>query len=370
RTKLSASERWQIALDKVSGTNRRGYEREFEQFLEWADETPEGLLDYYLEHQDMSLIDYVKEYEESLTQRGYTGGKQATFVKAFKKFFAINGHRLIVDIPRKEGNQAARVAKAEEIEAALRFSIINPRDAAMIAIAKDSALRNSDIIRITFSDVQPALDNPELEFHGWQKLVHKTRAKKRQALPCLGPEALRYLRAWVFKMGEMGYSMEPEDFIFVGLRSAVEYSSVGVLRKAAVKGKGITTDNAGNAISDMFKRAGFDDLSANSLRKFNTTMLSLDGMPESLIKAMHGKHQQSSTDYYLKATAPQMLEVYKKHYASLTVDGQAELANQNKTLEEKNERLHNEITQSNILLKDVLDKLGLSPEELLGNNLS
>ncbi len=354
RVKLSASERWEVALDNVSVTNRRGYEREFNEFLGWADETPEGVLAFYLENQDMSLIDYIKEYEASLTERGYTGGKQATFVKAIKKFFKVNGHALVVDIPRKEGNQAARVAKADEIEATLRFSITNPRDAAMIAIAKDTALRNSDIIRITFSDIQPVLDNPELEFYGFQKKVWKLRAKKREALPCLGPEALRYLRAWVSKMVELGFSVEPDDFVFVSIRSAKEYTTNSQQRSAAVKGKRMTTDAAGNAIIDMFKRAGFMDLSANSLRKFNTTMLSLDGMTGELVKAMQGKHQQSSTDFYLKATAPQMLKVYREHYQSLVVDGQTELANQTKAAQEKIEGLLDKIA--------ILENNQLTPE--------
>ncbi len=308
------------ALDEMSPSTKQTYSRELKEFLDWAEETPEGLVGYWIETQDMSLSDHLKDYIKKLTDEGHKGGKQNSVVKALKKFFKVNGFTPTLDTKNMIGEGGVRPAKLEEICEVLKYGKVFPRDTALIAISKDSGLRVSDITRIKFKHIQSIIDNPRLVFFGFQISVHKTRNKKREALPCLGSDAITHLRAWLRKRATLGITSDAEDYVFVNIRAFNEYDYYGKHRGASTIGGRMTESNASVVIGNLFKRAGYNDLSSNSLRKFNTTMLSLSGMGENLIKAMHGKHQQSSTDHYLKATAPQMLEVYKEHYEALSVE--------------------------------------------------
>ena len=331
---MTPSQRWETALEEMSLSTSTTYKRELKEFLDWATETPEGLLGYWIETQDMSLSDHVKDYVKELTKRGHRGGKQNSVIKAIKKFFKVNGYAPVFDVKNMMGNGGVRPAKPDEIREVLRFSITNPRDASLIAISKDSGLRVSDITRIQFHHIQPIIDDPELTFFGFQIPVHKTRNKSRKALPCLGPEAIYHLRAWLKKRATLGLTSDTEDYVFVTIRDVQEYKAKGKTRKESVIGARMDDKNASVAIGKLFKRAGFNDLSANSLRKFNTTALSMAGMGENLIKVMHGKHQQSSIDHYLKATANQMLEVYQEHYDKLSVEGAVYVDQQQAKIEE------------------------------------
>lgn len=319
RENLTPDQRWETALDDLSTSTARTYRREFNEFLAWAEETPQGLIGYWIEIKDdsdkmMNLNDHIISYVQGLTEAGHSGGKQNSAICALKKFYKVNGFNIIINQKNMIKGEGARPAKPEEIREAFKYDVSRPKATALIAISKDSGLRVSDIVRIQFKHIQPIIDNPDLEFHGFQMPVHKTRAKRRQALPCLGIDGITQLRNWLKVRGEYGLTTDQEDYVFVNTKNM---NGTG---KKCVLGERMDERNAAWMVIKLFQKIGYDDLSSNSLRKFNTTTLSLSGMPESLVKAMHGKHQQSSMDNYLKATAGQMLEVYKKHYESLVVE--------------------------------------------------
>ena len=153
KAKLTPFERWDSSLSEMSESTKRTYKREFQEFLDWATETPTGLIGYWIETQDMSLNDHVREYMAELTEQGHKGGKQGSALKAIKKFFKVNGYAPGFDIKNMAGGGGVRIAKAEEIREVLRFSVTNSRDTALISISKDSGLRVSDITRIQFHHI-------------------------------------------------------------------------------------------------------------------------------------------------------------------------------------------------------------------------
>jgi len=338
RENLSADQRWETALDELSPSTARTYRREFNEFLAWAEETSQGLIGYWIDIKDdsdkmMNLNDHIISYIHELTEAGFMGGKQNSVICALKKFYKVNGFNIIINQKSMVKGEGARPAKAEEIWEAFKYDVSRPKATAIIAVSKDSGLRVSDIVRIKFKHIQPIIDYPDLEFHGWQMPVHKTRSKRRQALPCLGIDGVTQLRTWLKVRGEYNLPTGKDDYVFVNTKNM---NGAG---KKCVLGERMDERNASWMIKKVFQKMGINDLSSNSLRKFNTTTLSLSGMSEALVKAMHGKNQGSSEDHYLKATAPQMLEVYKEHYHSLSVDENTEMAIRTKKLEDENEVL-------------------------------
>ncbi len=113
--------------------------------------------------------------------------------------------------------------------------------------------------------------------------------------------------------------------------------------------------NASGAIGKLFSRAGFNDLAANSLRKFNSTALTMSGMGSDRIRLMQGKHQQSSTDHYIDAEAEDMMTVYREHYEALAVEDDAEQELQQ--LQERQEHTNGEMSEMKAQLAALTDQL-------------
>lgn len=362
-------QRWEKGLKEIAPSTARTYSREFNQFLVWADETPEGLLKFWVDTKDdmnkmMNLSDHIISYAHELTEAGYKGGKQSSAICSIKKFFKLNGFDLIINMKNLVKGSGARVAKASEIEEALKQTAYSTRAVAIIAICKDSGLRVSDITRIQFKHIQNLIDNPEILFYGWQQPVWKTRASKRQSLPCLGIEGITHLFRWLEYRARYDLPTGPEDYVFVNLKNM---NGAG---KKCVFGERMDERNASWMVIKLFQKIGINDLSSNSLRKFNTTALSLSGMSGELVKSLHGKNQGSSEDFYLKATANQILTVYKEHYHSLTVDGQTELAQKNKTLEETNNMLIEKMAQMEATQKNMMKDIVAEAVEKVTRQLS
>ncbi len=344
RVEANPSRRWDVALNDIAKSTRITYRREFREFLLWADETPESLIEYWIERmadpkRNLAISDAVNDYvsmlDEEVKKNGdpkYTGGKQSAVVKAVKKFFDVNGFKPVFHVRDRAQNEGARTAKIEEIKQVLAHGIRNPRNAAIVAITKDSALRVSDIVRIKIKHIQPIIDDPSLEWLCFKIDVKKTSNKKRKALPCFGADALKYLRLWLTKRAKLGITSDAEDYVFVNIRNVVDYETAKESRNGSEIGRMMRDSSASVAIGELCKRAGISDLSSNSFRKFNTTALTMSGMGENRIKLMQGKHQNSSIDSYLDAEANTMLEVYKEYYNYISINQESEEIN---TLQEK-----------------------------------
>jgi len=338
RETRTPSVRWIKALEGMNPSTAGSYRREVNGFLEWAGETPDSLVKYWVEivadpTQNMGLSDNLNDYLSDLDERGYSGGKQTSTVKALKKFFKVNGFNPTLDVKSRVTGEGARSAKRVEIKTILDYGITSPKTAALVAITKDSALRVSDIVRIQYKHIKDLFPDPDAKDEAKEEKrakdcqwicfkidIKKTRRKKRKGLPCLGVDAVKHLRKWLVERDKLGLTSNPDDFVFVNSRDMDGYEVKGQARSASVRGSPMHHTNAGIAISKLCKRAGYDDLSANSFRKFNTTALTMSGMGEDRIRLMQGKSQRSSVDEYLDAEAGKMLEVYKGHYSSLAVD--------------------------------------------------
>lgn len=330
RESKSPSQRWADTLNDLSDSTRITYSRELDEFLAWAPETPESLVKYWVEIRDdpkknMGLSDNIKDYLKKLDEDGYTGGKQTSALNAIKRFFKSQGFKPVIDIKVETRGYGGRAAKKDEIKQILAYGVMNPRDQAIVAISKDSALRVSDIVRIQFKHIQPLIDNPPAEWLCFKIDIRKTKSKKRKGLPCLGPDGVKYLRKWLDEREGLGLTSEPDDYVFTNIREldAYETSDDG-LRAASTIGAQMRDRNASMAVSELCARAGLSELSANSLRKFNTTALTMAGMGSDRVKIMQGKHQKSSIDDYLDAQLEEMLKVYQQFYDYLSLESDAE----------------------------------------------
>jgi site-specific recombinase XerD len=320
-------ERWEDVLNKLAEKTSTGYRREFDEFLKWAQEDYDGLIEYWLEIRDdpfkrQNLSDAVEDYVQKLYEEGYTGGKQSVALKAIRKFFKSNGFHPQLNVKIEFLGDGIRVAKKGEILDLLAYAINNPRDQAIIAVSKDSGLRCSDITRMKIKHIQAIIDNPEKEFHIFELPVHKTRNLKRIALPTLGKDAIRYIRKWLKTREEIGLdNNNPENYLFVNIRehSKHERDDRENTISASVFGERMSASRASTSIQAYAKKAGYD-ISANSLRKYQTTRLTVSGIGQDIIKVIQGKHQNSSLDSYIQAQKEEILPIYIEHYDQLLLD--------------------------------------------------
>jgi len=360
KEKRTPAERWALALKGMTPSTRATYQREVNSFLKWAKETPDTLINYYVEimvdpERNMGLSDNVNDYLSELDEKGYGGGKQIATVKALKRFFKTNGYTLTLETKKRVVGEGVRPAKAEEIKRVLGFGIVNPKASALVALSKDSALRVSDIVNIRFKHIKPIMEDPKLNWLCFKLSVTKTQNKKRKALPCFGPDAVTHLRLWLDERGKLGLPSGDEHHVFVNTRDNAEYEVKGRTRKASIVGSPLKAATAGVLIGNICDRAGFPELSSNSMRKFNTTALTMAGMGQDRILVLQGKHQKSSTDTYIDAQAETMLEVFKQFYDYLSIESDAE--RELETVKEKQEATNGEVEHMKTQMQALTDQL-------------
>lgn len=323
-------------LEYKSSNTVRQYVPAFEKFLEWIDLDTEGLYDFHvqkLKSEDLrdrkNLPRKVREYQRILmVEKGFAITTVKTVEKAVRGFFeanelpfSMNGESLSVwaekqglDLAIKGSEKVTR----EELKLLLEMTN-NYRDKSIITFLKDSGLRVSDLVDLKIGDIRSALDGRE--FFTWTMRIKKTR---RYADPCLGPDAIRYLKLWMDKRPDYGLSNDDDDLLYVALERKSGYlnTSTGKTIKTTEVGDSLSSRSFATIFYNVVKRAGLKRrISAHSTRKFLQTELEYGGMPPEWVDKLTGRKTPGTSGIYRKPNPAQLIDLYSKAYHRISLEG-------------------------------------------------
>ena len=306
---------------RVRGT-KRVYLYSFKQFCEWIGKSPDELTaqrktDLKAEdpREKYRIENNVRSYMAHLNDKKASYGKKTQTYAAIKSFFENNYLKLDglrrQDAPSGE-SFGKRIPEKSEIKMAMDVAK-TVRDRALISFAKDCGWRISDIAGLAFGRIQ------EMEKGYWffQEITQKRKVK---AQSFVGPETTN-LMALYRKQRERGTmrgdrGIPPEKitddsplFVVYGGKAGKDFRPMNAARMGKVIGK-------------TFIDAGFNDLSAHSLRKYFQSSLENPELRihKTWIKQFMGKKLTASDQPYVENRPRKLFEAYKSAYNNLRLE--------------------------------------------------
>jgi hypothetical protein len=229
----------------------------------------------------------------------------------------INGkiETIIGDIPIITHDQLKRILEATG----------NPRNRALILTAKDSGLRESDLLRLKVGHIREALNDIELEFLTFEILPWKNRKKSKiKANPCLGPESLDAIRKWmIYRTEKLGISAKDADPLFCATENRKGSSTRrGVDKPGTKKGDQLRDGTPGTRFYYLVRKVGLEEagISFHSMRKFLQTQLEWAQVPPNWINRITGRKGRGTSGIYSRPNPAQIREIYGKAYHTLRLD--------------------------------------------------
>jgi integrase len=318
---------WMEQLVNRSASTRQNYAALFKPFLKWVGMTPDQLFEAAKAQRKESdeprenqvLEAKVRAYLAYLRDSGKAVWTQAHSLVVIKSFFDCNQVPLRLsarDIPKGTG-EGSRVPEKTEIIKLLNATK-SQRYRCAILLAKDTGLRLSDLVRLTWSGVKDYGEG----FWGWKIITQKQKIK---AVCFAGPESTEALELLKRKY----------DRIFP--LNAVSLS---------------------NALTDIIKAAKLEELSGHGLRKYFSTEMEAARVPREYRLRFMGK----AVTVYDEERESKLFQVYREAYDNLRVLGasnHAEIENLKNSVEElrqENRKLH-EAMESRREVDPQLDQL-------------
>jgi integrase len=206
----------------------------------------------------------------------------------------------------------------------------NLRNRAIILTAKDSGLRESDLIRIKVSHVKEALDNPDLEFITFEILPWKNRKKSKiRANPCLGPESLEAIRRWMKYRKKKEIPTSDELPLFCTLKNKKGSTTKrGTVKPSTKAGDWLKDGTPGTMFYYLVRKVSLENtgISIHSCRKFLQTNLEWSQVTPNWINKITGRKGRGTSGIYSKPNPVQLIEAYRKGYSNLSLNGDASKA--------------------------------------------
>ena len=291
----------------------------------------------------------VTDFMIELQEQGYS----ANYVKEVKKgvsaFFKANAEDVVyISRGLKDESSNGKERATKEHLRALIDATGSVRNKSLITVGKDTGLRVSDLSNIRVKHVKDAIEK-DLEFHTFEIEIVKTTSRGGiRGNPCIGPDAMKYLKKWWVERERYGCTEGPEDFLYCKVEDKPEHVRGGKVIPGQRKGDPITAQTITQMLSRLIKKAGItENISAHSMRKFNETKLGAE-IPSGWIDKMTGRAEGYKGPYE-KPDSEELLTRYKKAYPSL------QLAASAATLEDV-ARLRGEVAE----LKGALESIHLS----------
>jgi integrase len=325
------------ALANRSVHTRRNYKLQFNRFAKWMNKSPNELFDqqnaarrHDINHDDPRdghlMEQQVKAYIAYLDGIGLSISYQKLAYATIRSFFKLNHVPLSLgghDQPVGDNNGGSRIPSKAEIRAILE-KVVTPlgkpriQYQAAILTLKDTGLRLSDVIRLTWSGVQDLGDG----FWQWQLITNK---RKVRGCPVAGPETTVMLEKLP----------RTDDRIFPISRRTISVQMSAIMR-------------------------GIDDVTPHGLRKFFYAQLQ-QKLPIPYIKKLMGKR----TSAYDESRVEHLATAYMQNYDVLRIyerkASQAEIDKLQQQVLELQTQLH-DIQQARAQTDSVMDKLIQDPE--------
>jgi len=233
-----------------------------------------------LEGKLRQFMDYLdNEAVTAQGRKGYGLGSRKIAYSGVVSFFDLNQYPLSMKRGDRPSGEAigSRIPEKSEVVKLLNTAK-SRRHRGAILLLKDSGLRESDAIRLKWSEI---IDFGE-GFWGWKIITQKNKVR---ALPFVGPETTRALKQ---------------------------------LRRKSERIFPITAKTLSNAICLLIDEAGLEPgLSAHGLRKYFNAELQAARVPKEWRYLMMGK----KTGAYDENRHTRLLEAYKEAYGYLEIYG-------------------------------------------------
>ena len=358
------------AMDDLADSTKKQYEGALSEFLEWMGMTSDEVFKAHLKAYQsknprdmMKMPRKLKEFQEHLTEQRMAPISTLKYYNAVKKFFTgnalpFNGKTL------KGSTEGWPYISHEEIKLMVETTG-NGMLRAAIMFDKEAALRPGDLLSLPTSLIQPALDDPELEWFTFEWTQEKTG---RTAYPVVGPEGLEHLRRWYEERQRRGIPCGPDTAVFCKVRGE--------------RGGHVTVNSMSACFDYTRKKTKIADKENvpvfHSLRKFQKTNLEAALVPISWINVFQGRkgqgspkqdpQAQGSGQVYTKPPEEMRIEMFKRGYDRLRIYGSSK--NLEKKLEDaEKERRVLASTLFKAMMSDnprqVLISEGMDPDELM-----
>ena len=311
---MDALEYWMSELSNKSDATREKYDLYFHRFTDWLGETSSQILEN--RKADLKLEDIVsqrryesklKAYVAFLSKSGKSTSTQQVVYAAVSSFFEMNYMPLRMrkgDYPSGD-NLGYRAATRDDILQLLEADD-DPRLRAMVLFLKDSGLRVSDLVGLTYGDVRKHLEAGE-EFIPINLITKKNSIATKTAI---GPEAVQALRLYLDHRREGTEEISPE----------VLKDDAPLFRARTKDVRFLNRSSVSSAMNYLVSRAGLSgDISAHSFRKFTETRLEAAGVHGNWIDQLLGHRLPGTRQNYSRPVNEELLEAYKKAYDALRV---------------------------------------------------
>ena len=312
---MDAVEYWLNELSGKADSTKKRYRSFLVRFSDWLDETPDEILEN--RNTDLRSEDrrVQRRYESQLLsfvsflrEKGFATATQQVAYASVSSFFEMN----YVPLRMRRGDYPSgdalgmRAATRDDILRLIGAADEDPRLIAMILFLKDSGLRVSDLIKLTYGDIRKPLENG----HEFIQLHMITQKNGIVAKTALGPEAVEALRLY-FDSRRKGTRY---------LDSEVIKNSSPLFRSKINTVQPLTRSSVSSLILYNVKKTGLKgEISAHSLRKYTETRLEAAGVNPNWVDQIIGHRLPGSRGNYSRPEDTDLFQSYQDAYNELRV---------------------------------------------------
>lgn len=300
---------WKATLANRAGSTRDKYLFFFEGFVKATGLTPDQLREMkYQENltakpwERSQVENLLRKHLQEMEEAEYSCNTRKLAYNAVKSFFAANGMRLNLDRNDKPSGCAfgSKTPNEEEIR-----QIVNAteylRNRVLILFLKDSGLRESDVVKPRWKDLE---DYGE----GFMGFTIETEKKKVKARSFIGPETTEVLRLYKEKRLKGTLKIPPEQNIGEHPVFALLTDPTKPMQPAVVS----------QEIGHIISLTGLEGVTGHGLRKFWEQNSKYEKL--AYAKQMNGRALTDVERSYFWKETPELLAMYKANYRNLMIN--------------------------------------------------
>jgi integrase len=305
--------------------------------------------------------DLIRDTVNNMIKRGYAGSHAKAVKSGITKFFRVLGFEdfkvtLKRGFTKQNSNGGSNIITPEGLAKVVNLSDDLQKKALLLTL-KDSGLRLGDALNLTIGDLEEALST-NMDFFYLSKLTEKTDSR---AQTVIGFESLNALRDWYKYRKQQNEPLTKDSPIFrpYKLRDENPNNKAHKDPEKNIKIKSemrLNPKSASTTLSRLFRKAGYPDVTAHSLRKYHSTYLALgeNRLSEPMIVRLEGRNIGDSREFYKIYPAEEVVSAYKANYHMIQIT-----PTESKTVQQ--------LREENLELRKLLEEETRKRESLLGD---